>query len=846
MFKKSLLLFGVVLANVGAAVAQCGPGQAELFLTTSGGVATGEKWVSITTGPDGSGTMIWAQGNGTYGNGAGLVTNQAFCIDEGTTYYINAYDSYDDSWDGTVYAITDVFGTVVVNNGGDSPDDGNDDDTDGSTFGDPTLELEVSEAFSYTAPSCAPVTALTTSNLTSTSIDLSWTTNGTETIWNIEYGTSGFTLGTGTPVLDDDGTLGESLTLLTPNTAYEFYVQADCGGSQSIWIGPFSFFTGYCMPTTTYTGDYTSSFSTTGAVQNATYSATSQPAGSYTDQTAQVIEQSASGEFDFSHTYVGGSNGVNIWVDWNNDLVFDASENVFYGTTFDATQTGSVNIPITATLGDYRMRVRSQYGSDANPAPCGEVFYGSTMDFTLTVTAAPACPAVVELEVDSVSYNSLHATWTSQGTETSWIVEYGETGFTLGTGTLETVTSPEILIENLDPNTTYTIYVLADCGAGDLSPTQNVDGTTYRSMTCGDVFTDEGGATGDYSNDESITWQICASTPNEVIIVDFAEFELESNEFNDYDYLVITSDDVEIGLFSWDDNPGMIISNAGGCLTFEFTSDGSGTYPGWLADVSCGVCTPAPGVDGQSDVCFLDGTLDLNTVITQGETNGTWYFPTNATLLSNSTVQIAGLVPATYEAMYITGVDGVPGCFLDTTYATFEVFGSSSAGENGTLAACMQQPINLLGGLQGNVDLGGVWTNPQGNVVPNGYFTTGTLAGQFNYTYVTSNGVCPNDTSGVLVNIGTCNYLSIDELALEGITVYPNPSTGLFYISNEDLGQDFTYEVIDLNGKIIVPTTSIVGSSKTELDLSAVENGIYMVRMIGSESGQKMVRIVKN
>ena len=841
--KRILLIAGLIFSGVGSVFSQCGVGQSELFLTTSGGNYPTEKWVTITTGPNGTGTVIWAQGNGTLGNGAGLLTNQPFCVDDGTTYYINAYDAYDDSWDGTTYAITDQFGTVVANNGGSSPNDANDDDFD-SSWEDAVIELESSEAFSYTAPSCAPPSGLSTANLTTTSVDLVWVSNGAETVWNIEYGTAGFVIGAGTPVLDNDGTLGETLNSLSPETAYQFYVQADCGGSTSSWVGPFSFYTGYCVPTTTYTGDYTSGFSTSGANMNVTYTASSQPAGSYDDQTAEVIEHFASGSFDFSHTYVGGSNGLNIWVDWNNDLVFDASENMYYGTTSNATQTGTITIPVTAVIGDYRMRVRSQWGSSANPPSCGEVAYGSTIDYTLTISAPPTCPPVSAILVDSISYNSITVGWTPQGSETSWNIEYGEQGFAIGTGMTATVGSPEALIQNLDPNTTYDIYIQADCGAGDLSTNQTISATTYRSMNCGDVFTDTGGESGDYTNNQNIVWQICASTPNEVVVVDFTEFELESNEFNDYDYLVIKSDDTEIGLFSWDNNPGMVISNAGGCLTFEFTSDGSGVYPGWVADVTCGACVPAAGVDGEVDICFQSGTIDLNTVITQGETNGTWYFESNPSLLNNSTVQIGTLFPASYEAYYVTGIENVPGCNTDTTYATFEVFASSSAGENGVLTACMNQPINLLGGLVGTVDHGGVWTGPNGNV-PNGYFTTGQLPGQFNYTYVTSNGVCPNDTSEVLVNVQPCDYLSIEEIAFEGITVYPNPSNGMFFISNQENGQDFSFEVVDLNGKVLVDKKSVVGSTKTELDLTTVQSGVYMIRLT-SETGQKMIRIVKN
>ena len=117
-------------------------------------------------------------------------------------------------------------------------------DGDGSyncqdTLGGPYTPLEI--AVSCAPPSCADPTALTIANLTTTSADLGWTAGGTETMWNIEYGPAGFTPGTGTIVAT--GTNPYTLGGLTSNTAYDFYVQADCGADSSVYVGPESFST---------------------------------------------------------------------------------------------------------------------------------------------------------------------------------------------------------------------------------------------------------------------------------------------------------------------------------------------------------------------------------------------------------------------------------------------------------------------------------------------------------------------------------------------------------------------------------------------------------------------------
>lgn len=98
-----------------------------------------------------------------------------------------------------------------------------------------------------TTVTCPDPSALSASNITSSSADLSWTENGLATTWDIEFGQSGFAP-TGTPTFSGVTSNPYSQTGLTPGTAYEFYVRSDCGGGdQSNWVGPYSFTTSILM-----------------------------------------------------------------------------------------------------------------------------------------------------------------------------------------------------------------------------------------------------------------------------------------------------------------------------------------------------------------------------------------------------------------------------------------------------------------------------------------------------------------------------------------------------------------------------------------------------------------------
>jgi len=113
---------------------------------------------------------------------------------------------------------------------------------------DYTSDIAIDDIIVLEAPSCPMPTGLSASNILANQADLSWTPGNNETMWNIEYGPTGFTQGSGT-VISGITSNPYTLTGLTPETSYDFYVQADCGsGDTSIWAGPYTFVTPVSCP----------------------------------------------------------------------------------------------------------------------------------------------------------------------------------------------------------------------------------------------------------------------------------------------------------------------------------------------------------------------------------------------------------------------------------------------------------------------------------------------------------------------------------------------------------------------------------------------------------------------
>ncbi len=94
------------------------------------------------------------------------------------------------------------------------------------------------------------------------------------------------------------------------------------------------------------------------------------------------------GTFDYAVTRNGNNNLANfkIWIDYNQDGTFQNSEMVASsGSTAVKTYIGTITIPLTAKIGNTRMRVATAFDNLSN-TPCGVNQYGEYNDFRVRVT----------------------------------------------------------------------------------------------------------------------------------------------------------------------------------------------------------------------------------------------------------------------------------------------------------------------------------------------------------------------------------------------------------------------------------------------------------------------------
>jgi hypothetical protein len=164
------------------------------------------------------------------------------------------------------------------------------------------------------------------------------------------------------------------------------------------------------------------------------------------------------------------------------------------------------------------------------------------------------------------------------------------------------------------------------------------------------------------------------------------------------------------------------------------------------------------------------------------------------------------------------------------------------------MSICKNEPTGLLSALGGTITTGGTWFDSNGTPLPSSNIGAGvmSIAGTYNFSYVVGNGVCKNDSSIVTVTVlNTCDWLGIDDMTVESLTVYPNPTSDRIYISNTASANDFELILMDVNGRVIYSDAkATIGTQAYEINMVNVENGVYLVKLTKGNSTQ-MVRVVK-
>ncbi len=372
------------------------------------------------------------------------------------------------------------------------------------------------------APTCIHPNQLQATDVDTNSITLTWNERGTSTSWNIEYGPTGFTQGTGTVI--SASTNPYTVTGLNHSSTYDFYVQSSCSSTDlSLWSTGATISTSMIPTPLPYSTDF-SNPDEAWVLENGNCT-NYWTIGTYNGNGALFItDNGTTPNYSNSATTVSAQKlftiGTASEITINFDIIVNGEGSYDYFKLFlaPATQTYPASNQ-TPSSTDYGYNSYSQYAyqfgtnstypyvlnlvssgthitavmPNPNPNPDANSTALLVLAWKNDVSVANQPPAIIQnlmigeisctqptnLTVTNITQNSADVAWTAGGDETSWILEYKENSDASWTSVPLTTTS--YTLTNLSSLTNYSVRVQADCGNDDVS---FFTSTTFNTAAC--------------------------------------------------------------------------------------------------------------------------------------------------------------------------------------------------------------------------------------------------------------------------------------------------------------------------------------------------------------------------
>ncbi|HOY38981.1 MAG TPA: fibronectin type III domain-containing protein, partial [Bacteroidales bacterium] len=287
---------------------------------------------------------------------------------------------------------------------------------------------------SFSTPyGCQQITNISISNVSATSAFIDWVPSGSEESWNMEYGISGFTPGTGT-IISGITESQYSLTDLLPNTTYDVRIQAYCGNvyGVSLWSNFSTFLTLPCNDGCNYT-----------------------------------LQQSDAWGDGWGETYISVlQNGIET------NKVYMTSGS-FQSADIYLCNEASVSLVIhpSSFVSEVGLNLLDAFGNSIYQLPISTLEEGISVTTLVTFFASctePECYPPINPAITSIHAEGAVVSWEASASIGNYQVSYGFSGFNTNEGYLsEDLTETNYTISGLFPQTTYEVYIRTLCTSGN-------------------------------------------------------------------------------------------------------------------------------------------------------------------------------------------------------------------------------------------------------------------------------------------------------------------------------------------------------------------------------------------
>ncbi len=716
---------------------------------------------------------------------------------------------------------------------------------------------------SLTQTTCARPTDVTISDINTTSALISW--NGSAGNYIVTYRAAGDATDTYVNVTGNSTTLSN----LSSGTNYYVWVKSVCGSENSINSPSESFMTP-CVPIASLpwtdgfesistAGEFPACFVSQGVSGKLTTGVSTQnyERSARTDSNYATFQYSCwnrlyTPEFDL----VAGTNYTfSFWYKANSGTGWDLSAGLYsikgdtnsYVSAIGSQITSGITTAYQQFTGTFSVSTSGNYSIGIFCKATISPWYLTIDD--LSLESDNTCTDPTSLTANNLTQTSANIVWTPTGAETAWQVRIGETADPID------VASTIYPMSNLTPNTSYTVYVRANCG-GTYSNWVSYTFTTLAN-TPATVVTSP--ATLVAQTTATLNGTITAGTE----AITAQGFELKEVSATDWTIVNVAGTTISHNL------TGLIANTAYEFKAFVTTASGTvyGTTENFTT-LAQGI-TPPTVVTVAADqiaqtVATLNGTINIGTEAITAQ--GFEWKETSAT--DWTIISVAGGTTISHNLTGLTANTAYEFKSFATT-ASGTVYGTT---ENFTTLAIVAPVVttdsiaNLEGRivtLYGTITLGTEtltaqgfewkeasatdWTNVDGILTGNvlSYELTD-LTPNTAYNFRAYATTASGTVTGTTINFSTLGLNEVQGSEMS-IMMYPNPTSNQTNLIVNGVSGDAKIIISDMQGRILSTTNvnSSNGVIEHKIDVSNFAKGVYYIRIQNNQLSKTQKLIVK-
>jgi len=408
-------------------------------------------------------------------------------------------------------------------------------------------EIHIDNFVYEETPSCLEVTNITTTPISSTEIEISWDEIGNATEWEIEYGLSEYTLGTGTIVSSTN--TSKIISGLEHGTRYDFYVRASCSSTdKSNWMPLVTDRTDCGDVTAGYIQDFNYQLSSSSSITDICWN-TILPSNGYLNifQAGRSIENNGrSIKMKVVRSYptdpsilispelndINNNKRIRFWLMRNST---DSDESIIQiGTISDVndintfTELETYNIlelsnewkQYTINLDNYsdlanRIAVKLIKGSDNSNT---SIIYFDRFEYS----EIPTCTTPTNLSLNDYSNYNATLSWEENDNATQWEITYSEGDEFYDNATTVIANTNPFTVNNLINDTNYNFWVRSIC---DVNNKSDYSEKLIINSSCGQSFNVD--YTEDFNTNPNSCWELY-EFPSELSYAEASIVQVES------------------------------------------------------------------------------------------------------------------------------------------------------------------------------------------------------------------------------------------------------------------------------------------------------------------------------